>query len=156
MRRLRSTGFTLIEVMIVVAIISLLAAIALPSYQSYVARSNRAAAKTQLLQAAQYMQRFYAANDRYDADRAGNNNIWSIMPAAMLRSPADGTPLYEISNSGTHSSTANEGDFVLIMRPMADGSMAADKCGGLTINQAGAKGITISNPAASLVAECWR
>jgi type IV pilus assembly protein PilE len=86
MRRLRSTGFTLIEVMIVVAIISLLAAIALPSYQSYVARSNRAAAKTQLLQAAQYMQRFYAANDRYDADRAGNNNIWSIMPAAMLRS----------------------------------------------------------------------
>jgi type IV pilus assembly protein PilE len=51
------SGFTLIELMIVVAIVAILASIALPSYTSYIARARRADARTQLRQAAQFMQR---------------------------------------------------------------------------------------------------
>jgi prepilin-type N-terminal cleavage/methylation domain-containing protein len=71
-------GFTFIEVMIVMTIVGLLGVIALPSYTNYVARGHRTAARVQLLQAAMYMQRFYAANDRYDRDRTGGQTIWAV------------------------------------------------------------------------------
>ncbi|AYQ30121.1 MULTISPECIES: type IV pilin protein [unclassified Polaromonas] len=151
-----SAGFTLIEIMIVVAIVGLLAAIALPSYQSYIARGNRAAARVALSQAAQYMQRFYAANDRYDADRTGTQTIWATMPPTFMKAPADGTALYEISNTGTNPSTATASTFTLIMRPVSTASMVNDKCGGFTLTQAGVKGITAAAPTAALIAECWR
>ena len=155
-QRKNTAGFTLIELMIVVAIVGVLAAIALPSYSAYVAKANRAAARGQLEQAAQYMQRFYAANDRYDADRTGTRDIWVIMPAGMRRSPAEGTQLYEISNAGVNLSAAGQSTFELIMRPMNPGAMASDKCGGFRMTQSGVRGITIAGATAALIAECWR
>ena len=63
--RRRQGGFTLIEVMIVVAIVAILAAIAYPSYLESVRKSKRAEARAQLMEAAQYMQRFYSQNDSF-------------------------------------------------------------------------------------------
>lgn len=61
-------GFTLIEVMIVVAIIAILAAIAYPAYYKHIVRTRRVAAEGCLSQYANYMERYYTTNLRYDQD----------------------------------------------------------------------------------------
>jgi type IV pilus assembly protein PilE len=64
----RQRGFTLLELMIVVVVVAILAAIAFPQYRDYVVRSNRAVAKSLLTQVADRQEQFYVANKRY----AGN------------------------------------------------------------------------------------
>ena len=145
-----NSGFTLIEIMIGIAIVGILAAIAVPSYLKIVARSNRAAAQAQLLQAAQYMQRFYAANDSYLSDRTGNKTVDQVMPASLQSAPQGGTvSLYQLDwvNNAPSQST-----FTLAMVPVAGQSMANDPCGSFTITQTGLKGVTGS----WTVAQCWR
>ncbi|HEX7867356.1 MAG TPA: type IV pilin protein [Variovorax sp.] len=63
--RKRSSGFTLIEVMITVAIVAILASIALPSYQQYVIRSKRSAAQAQMLDIANRQQQYLIVNRNY-------------------------------------------------------------------------------------------
>ncbi|WP_418117501.1 type IV pilin protein [Variovorax sp. 350MFTsu5.1] len=67
--RRRSSGFTLIEVMITVAIVAILASIALPSYQQYIIRSKRSAAQAQMMDIANRQQQYLIANRVY-ADKA--------------------------------------------------------------------------------------
>jgi len=74
-------GFSLVELLITLAILGILVSIALPSYSRYVARARRAQARVQLVQASQFMVRFYAANDSFKADRAGN--AAAAKPAAV-------------------------------------------------------------------------
>lgn len=70
----RSHGFTLVEVMIVVAIIGILASIAYPSYQSYVERSRRSDAITILLSLAQAQERFMARCGEYAPSLEGKSD----------------------------------------------------------------------------------
>lgn len=63
----KARGFTLIELMIVVAIVGILAAIAYPSYVNHITRSNRSAAQACLAEYAQFAERVYTTNLRYDA-----------------------------------------------------------------------------------------
>jgi len=131
----RTAGFTLIELMIVVAIVAILAAVAMPSYTSYVARGRRADARVQLMQAAQFMQRFYTANDRFDSDRGGNA-VLSQVPDNLKRAPADGDQVYSLGITATAS------NFTLTMAPLAGSIMASDECGSFTITATGIKGVT--------------
>lgn len=145
-------GFTLIELMVVVAIVGVLAAVAMPSYTSYIARANRADARTQLQQAAVFMQKFYAANDSYQTDRSGAG-IANVMPAALKNSPTDGTALYTLSIQA-----ATDTDFELRMVPVPGGKMSADTCAAYTLNALGTRGVWVNNAAgsAALRDSCWK
>lgn len=130
--RVRVAGFTLIEIMITVAIVGILAALALPSYTSYVARGKRAEVRANMLEAAQFMERYYSANNQY-----GN---------ATLPSRITSLSTYTISV------TATSGSFTITAAPI--GTMASDRCASLTLTNTGAKGTT--NAGGVSAAECWK
>ena len=78
----RQNGFTLIELMIVVAIIGILAIIAMPSYQEYVKRGHRAAAQSEMMDIANRQQQFLLANREY-ADKATLEGSGYALPSAV-------------------------------------------------------------------------
>ncbi|SEM96530.1 type IV pilin protein [Nitrosomonas marina] len=132
-----SYGFTLLELLVAVAIIGIIAAVALPSYQNYVRDTNRGVAKAVLYENAQFMEQFYTENNRYDQDLAGNA---VVIPLAQ--SPRTGNMQYQVSIQAVANNT-----FTLQAVPV--GSMAGDFCGTLTLTNTGLQG------AGADVATCW-
>lgn len=139
-------GFTLIEVMIVVVIVAILAAVAYPSYTQYVQRARRAEAHSTLLQAAQFMQRFYAAHNRYDIELDGSTAV--ALPSSLQQTPASGTASYAIA---LDADALAAGTYTLVATPQ--GPQTDDACGSLTLTHTGAQGITGTE---TTVAQCWR
>lgn len=135
-------GFTLIEVMIVVAIVGILASIAMPAYRSYVERSQRASAKSTLLDAAQFMERFRSANFSYAAVPTASPPTPPTLPARLQVSPSDGAPLYTITVT-----TPTATSFLLTATPTG---WTDSKCGDLTLDNLGQKGQVLGD-----TATCW-
>ena len=150
----RSRGFTLIELMITVAVIAILAAIAYPSYIEQVAKGRRTEAKSILSESSQWMERFYAENYRYDRNTAGTAvTDAQLFAGRFTQSPKVGTASYTIAVSAAS-------DVAYTLKATRTGSMASDSCGDFTITQTGLKAVVSSgskyanDTAAS--AECWK
>lgn len=138
-------GFSLIELMIVVAVIAVIAAIGYPSYISSVVKTKRAAAEGCVSQYAGYMERFYTQNLRYDKDTAGGNNpVVGAAPTLTLdcAGPQNSGADYVFSVAAPTTST-----FTVTATPKGAQQIRDTTCGALSIDQAGTKLPTTSG--------CW-
>ncbi len=137
----RLAGFTLVELMIVVAILGILAAVALPAYQQNVRSGARAEAQSLLLQVAANQERFYSDNNTYSA----NANPLASPAVATLTSESGA---YQVSVAACGTGTIAN-CFVATATPQ--GTQTADSCTTLTLTNTGLKGST-----GDTVANCWR
>lgn len=131
-------GFTLIELMITVAIIGILSAIVFPSFIDSVRKSRRAAGKAVLLQTVQNIERFYTLSNNYTtavASSIGGGGILSENGYYLIPAPP------------AASSTAT----TYMLSAVPQGGQTNDRCGTLFIDETGAK----SSSSALTVAECW-
>lgn len=149
---MKQDGFTLIELMIAVAIVGILAAIAFPSYQEHIAKARRTDAETVLLQGAQYLERIYTERGGYNKKSDGSAGDLSDVgfPSTLTKSPIDGSSTYyTIATTDTF-----DGDtFTLAATP--SGGQSGDKCGTLTLTNAGVKGVS-GNTTSVDANYCWK
>ena len=152
-RVVRSRGFTLIELMIVVAIIAILSAIAYPSYISYITKTRRAAASACLLQYANYMERYYTTNLRYDQDTSAVKN--TIGPTTQNCSTTSQTGQY-YTYTFAAAPALSQSTFKIIATPQGIQSTRDTTCGVLGIDQTGQRYYNTSSSDAAGLATCWQ
>lgn len=137
MKQVKLRGFSLLELMIAVAIIGILAAIAYPMYSTHVQDTRRAECAAALLGLASAMERDFSRNNTY------SNLVGAgAFPATC---PTDGGPVfYNLSITGLTATTYQ-------LNAAPSGAQAGDPCGTLTLNQALQKGQSTGT-----LARCWQ
>ena len=135
-----SRGFTLIELMIVVVIVAILAAIGYPSYQDQVRKTRRADCEGTLMAAAAALERYYTTNGSYSGATLGSSGVYP----ATCPPDSSGPTAYKL----TLSVSSGGSGYTLTATPTS--IQSGDGCGNLTLTQAGVKGTSKGS-----VAACW-
>lgn len=133
------SGFTLVELMIAVAIVGILAVIAYPSYSRYVTKSNRSAAASFMLIVANKQEQYMLDARQYA----------STLNALNLATPAEVSRNYTISIVADNAATPP--GYTITATPIGAQLANDTNCANLTLNQTGAKGISGTGS----VAACW-
>lgn len=133
--RKKNSGITLMELMVVMAIVGILAAVAIPTYRNYVIRANRSDAKTALLAAAGALERCFTRFNSYD--------------------PADGCAVvFPVSSTEGHyvitADPQTAVEFTLTATPQ-DGQANDAACGNFTLDSANTRGVSGTTPPR----QCW-
>jgi len=153
MSKTHQNGFTLIELMMAVAIIGIVAAIAIPNYMDYMDRSKRSVGMALLQELAALQERRYAQNSAYitsnsDLDKLAGSSKTLDGAGAAQRVVSENL-YYRVSVS----SIAGDGGYTLTAAPGPAFSDPA--CGNLTLNALGIKDRSASGPDAKSLEECW-
>lgn len=139
MATLRVRGFTLVELLVVIAIVAVLAAIAYPLYTHYVEKSRRSAAITALQHAATQEEKYYATHNTYAP-------LTSIgYDSDTVEIPSADKYWYTLS-----APSASAGGYMLQAAPT--GVQAKDDCGTYKLDSTGARSVKNATKSAS---ECW-
>lgn len=145
----RSRGFTLIELMIVVAVVAILAAIAFPSYQSYVQKARRADAKNAVLDMASRQEKFFSINNAYSSSATALG--YSALPLDVNSS---GSTYYQLSVTVTAPSGTTLPAFVATATPIGV-QMRDTKCYAFQLSQLGVQTNVDSGGAPLTGTDCW-
>lgn len=128
-----AAGFTLVELLVTLAILGVISALAIPTYNRHVASTHRSTAKALLSESAQFMERYFTTNNTY----AGAERISAVSPRG-----ASGTNVrYNISWAVTPDATTYQ------LQAVPVNAQASDSCGTLTLASTGAQG--------AATAQCW-
>lgn len=130
----RPHGFTLIELMVAVAIVAILTVIAIPQYTKYVMQSRRPDAKQALLDLAAREERYYTLNNTYTTSATALG--YAAFPVALGSNATDYLLSVTAATATTYSAQA-----------VPQGSQASDSCGTYTLDNLGNQGAGTSN--------CW-
>jgi type IV pilus assembly protein PilE len=141
----QNRGFTLIELVIVVAIVGILSAIAMPMYRDYVVRANRTEAKTALAEVALAQERYYSVNNQYSTTIASLGTVMSLGNNGLTENG-----FYSISITAPNPAAG----YTLNATPQSKAGQDTDKCNILTLTSTGSKGVSTSYSGYS-AANCW-
>lgn len=154
MSRTHQKGFTLIELMMAVAIIGIIAAIAIPNYMDYMDRSKRSVGMALLQELAALQERRYAQNGAYITSNSDLEKLVgrskSLEGSGATQRVVSENLYYQVSVS----SVADDGGYTLTAAPGPAFNDPA--CGDLTLNALGVKGRSASGPDAMPLEQCWK
>ena len=144
LRRAPRHGFTLIELMIAMAVLAILAAVALPAFNESFARACRGEMQAALLEDAGYMQHYYASHDAF-------------MDTPAPRLPSTRTPRAGAANYAITVSVPASNPTSFVLTAQRTGAMSSDPCGDFTYDSLGQRGLVAGTVAAGRsMASCWR
>ena len=153
-RLIRSRGFTLIELMIVVAIIAILAAIAYPTYTNYITKTRRNAATACLSEYANYMERFYTTNLRYDQDVSTGTAV-TTPPILDCAAPSQTGQYYSYTFAAAPTALS-QSTFKILATPLGIQATRDSTCGVLGIDQTGQHFYQSTLKDTAGLAVCWQ
>jgi len=139
---LNTRGFSLIELMIVVAILAIIVAFAYPAYNDFVLDGRRAEGKAALTETAHRLERCFSAVGAYDNASCNTTNLGG---ANIANATATESGFYNVNASARTATT-------FTLQAVPQGIQATDtECGTLTLDHAGTEGITGTGS----VNDCW-